>query len=433
MPARKTAGSALVESAERSRAIIDALEEGIVLHEADGTISGCNASACRILGLAEEQILGRSPRDSPWRALREDGAPLEPESHPAAITLLTGQPCSHVVMGIERPDATRVWISLSSHPLRRPGEEEPFGAVISFSDITRRKSIEEELRHRASQQTALADLGRHALEGTEIEVLMDEAVLRVAAVLGVELCKVVDAGPSGLRLRAGLGWAVDAAGRLQPVRLTGRTGREERLSGIAVPIAGRDHPWGVLSAASRADRDFLPEDLEFLQAMANILAVALEQEELRQKISKSSYEWRITFDAMPHPVLLIDPGGGIIRLNEAARELAGLPFIEVLRRTVGTLRDTDPWRTIGALLSSGETTAQVRDEEGRTWDLSLSPVTSPDGQRGMVVVARDLTDLVRLQESLHRSETMSALGVLVSGVAHEVRNPLFGISATLSA
>ncbi len=433
MPGRKTAESSLVESAERARAIIDALEEGIVLHEAGGTISGCNAGACRFLGLAEEQILGRSPRDSPWRALREDGAPLEPESHPAAITLLTGQPCSHVVMGIERPDATRAWISLSSRPLRRPGEEEPFGVVVSFSDITRRKSTGEELRHRASQQTALADLGRHALEGTEIEVLMDEAVRQVAAVLGVELCKIVDAGPSGLRLRAGLGWAVDEAGRLRPVRLTGRAGRQERLSGIAVPIAGRERPWGVLSAASRADRDFRPEDLEFLQAMANILAVALEQEELQQKISKSSYEWRITFDAMPHPVLLMEPDGRIVRLNEAARELAGLPFAEILRRDAGTIRDAEPWRTIASLLRSGETAAQARDDEGRTWDLSLNPVTSPDGQGGVVAVARDLTDLVRLQESLHRSETMSAMGVLVAGVAHEVRNPLFGISATLNA
>jgi PAS domain S-box-containing protein len=437
MHPRKTAESALIESAERSRAIIDALEEGIVLHEADGTISGCNASACRILGLPEEQILGRTLRTigggRPLRAIRENGTPFETESHPAAITLLTGQPCSHVVMGVERPDGTRVWISINSRPLRRPGEEEPFAVAVSFSDITRHKATEEELRRRASQQSALADLGRQALEGTEVEVLMDEAVRHVGAVLGVELCKIVDSGPSGLRLRAGLGWASDEAGRLRPVRLTGGEARREWLGGIAAPIPGRERPWGMLSAASRGDRDFRPDDLEFLQAMANILAVALEQEELQQKISKSSYEWRITFDAMPHPVLLVEPDGHIVRLNEAARELAGLSFAEILRRTAGTIRDAEPWRTIASLLRHEEATAQVRDEQGRTWVLSLSPVISPEGQRGVVVVARDVTDLVRLQESLRRSETMSAMGVLVAGVAHEVRNPLFGISATLSA
>src|SRR5919106_3987908 len=78
MHSRQVAESALLESEERYRAVIAALEEGIVIHEADGTISGCNASACRILGMTESEIVGRSARDPGWRAGREDRSPFEP-------------------------------------------------------------------------------------------------------------------------------------------------------------------------------------------------------------------------------------------------------------------------------------------------------------------------------------------------------------------
>lgn len=68
--------------------------------------------------------------------------------------------------------------------------------------------IEQLLRDRTLQQTAVAELGSYAFAGVDPNALLSEAVHRVASTLGVEYCSVLELLPAGdeLLLRAGMGW-----------------------------------------------------------------------------------------------------------------------------------------------------------------------------------------------------------------------------------
>jgi signal transduction histidine kinase len=76
--------------------------------------------------------------------------------------------------------------------------------------------------------------------------------------------------------------------------------------------------------------------------------------------------------------------------------------------------------------------ARVRDERRRTWEIVATRFVPPGSvEPRVIVVARELTALIALQDELQRQETLSRMGELVAGVAHEVRNPLFAISSAL--
>jgi PAS domain S-box-containing protein len=133
-------------SEKRYRSIVAAVQEGIVMQGADGRILAFNKSAERILGLTADQLEGRTSIDPRWGSIHPNGTAFEGDQHPAMITLRTGQPLSHIPMGIRRSDGSVVWISINSEPLLAPGSDKPYAVVTSFWDVTAGLAAEQALR-----------------------------------------------------------------------------------------------------------------------------------------------------------------------------------------------------------------------------------------------------------------------------------------------
>lgn len=137
-------------------------------------------------------------------------------------------------------------------------------------------------------------------------------------------------------------------------------------------------------------------------------------------------------------VIILDPEGRIVSVNQAAEELTGFSRSQVAGRP---LREVFPppsvlpalaAKTVAMNRSHADFDAQVVRADGALLTVStvVSLVSDPTGEnRGMVLVLRDLSRVRDMEEQLRRSDRLAALGVLAAGVAHEVRNPLVGIRA----
>ncbi|MGH7845640.1 MAG: GAF domain-containing protein [Candidatus Binatia bacterium] len=189
-----------------------------------------------------------------------------------------------------------------------------------------------ELNLQARRQTALAEIGRAALSSTDLYGFIDQVATIVAQTVAADYSEVAEILPSGngARICAGVGWKPGVIGsatvameaqshigysllRNESVCLS-RLRSEQRFavpgylldhvigSGLVVVVPGPETEFGTLAVYRSVDRGFSVDDRHFLEAVANLISVAVRRKRAEDSI-KARYQELMAFKEVAQTIL----------------------------------------------------------------------------------------------------------------------------------
>jgi two-component system NtrC family sensor kinase len=189
---------------------------------------------------------------------------------------------------------------------------------------------------------------------------------------------------------------------------------------------------GVVAAVAGAAGAFNTEDLWVLSTAATHAAVALTNGRLFELVRRGKAEWETAFDALAEGLVVVDHLGKIVRANRGLERILGRDVTALAGAAFAPLVGAPPEQVdalVGAAPGAPPATLVVRSPgRGRVLRLTGASAGSEGGTSALVVLVEDVTDQRALEGQLIQSEKMAAVGQLVSGIAHELNNPLTSIA-----
>lgn len=271
------------------------------------------------------------------------------------------------------------------------------GAQISR--VIERTRAEDIVRAQVRQQKMIAMLGQDALSGLQQNELYLRTSLTIRGTLDVELCDVLElqADQQSLLVKEGIGWQ---EGQVGTVQLSSDTGylpgyalhseypvicetpdhesrfevpdfylRNGVVSSLCVPIIGGKDAYGVLGVHSRTARQFTREQTAFLQAVASVLAQAIERRRAEDALRLSRERFATLAANIPGFVFrfVMDKSGSgsFAYVSPGAREIFAQDPATILRDATPLVESIHPQDQAGYLRSiaeSGRTLEQWRWE-----------------------------------------------------------------------
>lgn len=342
--------------------------------------------------------------------------------------LLVAQQCSHARFW--QPSELELLKNLAIH-IAIAIQQSKLYEQLNYQ-IVKQKQIEQELQVRAQAQTLLAQLGQSALAHNDLDQLMAEAVKIVAQFFDVSYCAILELLPNGAAfvLNKNIGWNPEWLGKsiisakpqsqagytlahkkpvvVEDLRVETRFSgtpflhNEEIISGLSTIIEGQNEPFGVLTIHTKQYRQFSLDDVNFLQAVANIIATEIKRYQAQQELDRF---FNLSLDLF----CIGNLDGYFTRINPTFCQVLGYTEAEILSQPLTNLvhpEDIEP--TIAELkkLSQGIPTIDFENRYRKAdgsycW---LSWTAYPYGETLIYAVGRDITKNKEISEKLLHSE-----------------------------
>ena len=218
--------------------------------------------------------------------------------------------------------------------------------------------------------------------------------------------------------------------------------REGMRSSLTLPLLMDGKPVGVMFFSSRTVDVYRPEHEEFLKNIVGHMAIAVERARLTDGLRERTEFLENILQNSLDAIIVVDAQDRIRTWNQGARAMFGYAEPEVLGKSIdllhaeGDTAGTLSKRPVNSAGAGGprslECAFRTKDGRQRTVDITASPLKdSKNRPMGWSYIIRDVTDLKSMQEELIRTHGLAVVGEMAATVAHEIKNPLAGISGAI--